>query len=266
MHTVLSIAGSDCSGGAGIQADIQTMFANGTYAMTVLTALTAQNTMGISDRMDVPVNFVKEQIDSIYADFKPDAVKIGMLGSAENICMVAERLSAYRAERVVLDPVMISSSGTRLISDQAILLMKQKLFPIVTLLTPNIPEAEVLSGQCISSEREMEKAAEIIGTTCHCAVLLKGGHAAGDANDLLWEENHMEWIYGKRIVNNNTHGTGCTLSSAIAANLAKGFLLSESIKRAKAHVSDAIAEKMILGHGNGPLNHWVGVTGTYIGK
>ena len=161
---------------------------------------------------------------------------------------------------------MVATSGARLISEDAVSTLKEYLFPLAQILTPNIPEAEVLSGQCISSECEMAKAVEIIGTTCHCAVLLKGGHAAGDANDLLWEENHMEWIYGKRIVNNNTHGTGCTLSSAIAANLAKGFLLSESIKRAKAYVSDAIAEKMILGHGNGPLNHRVGVTGTYIGK
>ena len=266
MHTVLSIAGSDCSAGAGIQADMKTMFANGTYAMTVLTALTAQNTIGISDIMEVPATFVKAQIDSIYADIRPEAVKIGMMGSEENILMIADRLAAYRADQIVLDPIMVSTSGTRLISDQAVMLMKQKLFPIVTLLTPNIPEAEILSGQHISSENDMKTAAELIGKSCHCAVLIKGGHGACDANDLLWEEHHQEWIYGKKIVNDNTHGTGCTLSSAIAANLAKGFLLNESVKRAKAYVRDTIAANLNLGHGHGPLDHGCSVTGTYMQK
>ena len=264
MHTVLTIAGSDCSAGAGIQADMKTMFANGTYAMTVLTALTAQNTMGISDIMEVPADFVKEQIDRIYADIEPEAVKIGMMGSEENILVIADRLSAYRAQPIVLDPVMVSTSGTRLLSDQSVILMRQKLFPIVTLLTPNIPEAEVLSGQRISSANEMETAAGLIGKSAHCAVLIKGGHFSGNANDLLWEKNHMEWIYGKKIANDNTHGTGCTLSSAIAANLAKGFLLYESVKRAKAYVGDVIAANMNLGHGKGPLDHGAGVTGIYM--
>lgn len=255
MKTALTIAGSDSSGGAGIQADIKTMTANGVYAMSAITALTAQNTTGVAGIMEVTPEFLREQLDCIFTDIRPDAVKIGMVSSAVLITVIADRLSKYQAENIVVDPVMVATSGSRLISGDAIETLKEKLLPMAAVLTPNIPEAEVLSGMKIKSKDDMIRAAEMISTTYHCAVLCKGGHQLNDANDLLYRDGSSRWFYGKRINNPNTHGTGCTLSSAIASNLAKGYELDESVERAKAYISGALGAMLDLGKGSGPMNH-----------
>lgn len=255
MKTALSIAGSDSCGGAGIQADMKTMTMNGVYAMTALTALTAQNTTGVSAIMEVTPEFLKQQIDAVFEDIRPDAVKIGMVSSPDLVEVIAERLEAYQAENIVVDPVMVATSGSVLSEDSAISMMKEKLLPLAAVITPNIPEAEILSGMKITTTEEMEQAAEYIGDCYHCAVLCKGGHSINDANDLLYADGKFTWFRGKRIDNPNTHGTGCTLSSAIASNLAKGFPLEESIERSKAYISGALASMLNLGHGSGPLDH-----------
>ena len=215
MKTALTIAGSDSSGGAGIQADIKTMAANGVYAMSAITALTAQNTTGVSDIMEVTPKFLGEQIDSVFTDIRPDAAKIGMVASAQLISKIAEKLKEYDAKNVVVDPVMVATSGAKLISDDAIETLKTELMPLADLLTPNIPEAEVLADMKIGSEAEMEAAAGIISRKYGCAVLCKGGHKVSDASDLLCTDSQRIWFRGERIDNPNTHGTGCTLSSAI---------------------------------------------------
>ena len=256
MKTALTIAGSDSSGGAGIQADIKTMCANGVFAMSAITALTAQNTCGVTDIMEASPQFLKEQLDCIFTDIRPDAVKIGMVSSGALIETIADSLKQHGAERIVVDPVMAATSGARLIDEEAIATLKERLLPLAMLITPNIPEAELLSGIEIQTQRDMERAAEMIGRQFGCSVLLKGGHQRQDANDLLWKEDGtMRWFYGTRIENPNTHGTGCTLSSAIAANLAKEFELEESVKRAKQYLSDALEFKLDLGAGSGPMNH-----------
>lgn len=255
MKTALTIAGSDSSGGAGIQADIKTMLANGVFATSAITALTAQNTTGVQGIYEVSPEFLKQQIDSVFTDIRPDAVKIGMVSSVGLIEGIAERLRFYRAEHIVVDPVMMATSGSRLISEDAVESLKTELLPLATVLTPNIPEAEVLSGMEIQSPEDMERAAELIGRRFSCAVLLKGGHSLNDANDLLWRDNGCRWFMGKRIFNNNTHGTGCTLSSAIAANLAKGAELALAVERAKAYISGALAAMLDLGSGSGPMDH-----------
>ena len=237
MKTALSIAGSDCSGGAGIQADLKTMVMNGVYGMSAITALTAQNTTGVTDIMEVAPTFLQEQIDQIFTDIQPDAVKIGMVSSTDLIEVIAQRLVFYQAKNIVVDPVMVSTSGSSLMESEAVTALKGNLLPLATVVTPNIPEAQVLSGMEITEEADMLAAAAYIGNTYQCAVLLKGGHNVNDANDLLWEEGRSKWFYGKRIDNPNTHGTGCTLSSAIAANLAKGFDLETSVHRSKAYIS-----------------------------
>ena len=255
MKTALSIAGSDSSGGAGIQADIKTMTMNGVYAMTAVTALTAQNTTGVSSIEEVSPEFLKKQIDAVFTDIRPDAVKIGMVASAELIYVISERLRYYDAGNVVVDPVMVATSGSSLLRNDAVGAMIKELFPLATVITPNIPEAEVLSGRKITGEEDMKKAAEQIGKTCGCGVLLKGGHSIYDANDLLYADGAFQWFYGKRIDNPNTHGTGCTLSSAIASNLAKGFSLTESVQRAKDYISGALSAGLNLGQGSGPMKH-----------
>ena len=264
MRTALTIAGSDSSGGAGIQADIKTMTANGVFAMSAITALTAQNTTGVSGIMEVSPEFLKQQIDSIFTDIRPDAVKIGMVSSAELIIVIAEKLTEYHAENIVVDPVMVATSGAKLISDDAIETLKERLLPMADVLTPNIPEAEVLSGMEVRTEKDMIKAAEKISENYHCAVLLKGGHQLNDANDLLYRNGSYRWFYGKRIDNPNTHGTGCTLSSAIASNLAKGFDMDTSVERAKAYISGALGAMLDLGKGSGPMNHAFDITGEYV--
>ena len=264
MRTALTIAGSDSSGGAGIQADIKTMTANGVFAMSAITALTAQNTTGVAGIMEVSPEFLKEQIDCIFTDIRPDAVKIGMVSSAELITAIAEKLTEYHAENIVVDPVMVATSGAKLISDDAIDTLKERLLPMADVLTPNIPEAEVLSGMEVRTEEDMIKAAEKISENYHCAVLLKGGHQLNDANDLLYRNGSYRWFYGKRIDNPNTHGTGCTLSSAIASNLAKGFDMDTSVERAKAYISGALGAMLDLGKGSGPMNHAFDITGEYV--
>lgn len=264
MRTALTIAGSDSSGGAGIQADIKTMTANGVFAMSAITALTAQNTTGVAEIMEASPEFLKQQIDCIFTDIRPDAVKIGMVSSAELIIAIAEKLAEYQAENIVVDPVMVATSGAKLISDDAIDTLKERLLPMADILTPNIPESEVLSDMEIRTEEDMIKAAEKISENYHCAVLLKGGHQLNDANDLLYRNGSYRWFYGKRIDNPNTHGTGCTLSSAIASNLAKGFDMDTSVERAKAYISGALGAMLDLGKGSGPMNHAFDITGEYV--
>ena len=255
MKTSLTIAGSDSCGGAGIQADIKTMTVNGVYAMSAITALTAQNTTGVTGILEVSPEFLKQQLDAVFTDIFPDSVKIGMVSNSELIKVIAESLSFYKAGNIVVDPVMVATSGARLISEDAIETLNEKLLPLATVVTPNIPEAEILSESDITSENDMEKAAEVIGSRYNCSVLLKGGHNVNDANDLLYCEGEMTWFKGKRIDNPNTHGTGCTLSSAIAANLALGYDLKDSVNRAKEYISGALAAMLDLGKGSGPMNH-----------
>ena len=255
LKKALTIAGSDCSGGAGIQADLKTMTMNGVYAMSVITALTAQNTTGVRAIQESTPEFLKQQIDAVFEDIYPDAVKIGMVSSSELIRIIADRLKYYGANNVVVDPVMIATSGSALISDGAVQTLITELLPISTLVTPNIPEAQVLADRIIQTKNDMFAAAKQIGDNYHCAVLLKGGHSVYDANDLLYSGGEYVWFEGKRINNPNTHGTGCTLSSAIASNLAKGFSLQEAVQRAKDYISGALAARLDLGEGAGPLNH-----------
>ena len=255
MKTALSIAGSDSCGGAGIQADIKTMTLNGVYAMSAITALTAQNTTGVRGVQEATPEFLAQQIDAVFEDIRPDAVKIGMVSSAELIKTIAERLKFHKAENVVVDTVMVATSGARLINEDAIDVLKSELIPLATLVTPNIPEAEVLSGMKIQNKDDMLEAARIISDAYGCAVLCKGGHKVSDASDLLCTDSQRIWFRGERIDNPNTHGTGCTLSSAIAANLAKGYDLESSVQRAKDYISGALAYMLDLGRGSGPMNH-----------
>lgn len=255
MKTALTIAGSDSSGGAGIQADIKTMLANGVYAMSAITALTAQNTTGVTAIMNSTPDFLGKQLDAVFTDIYPDAVKIGMVSESELIRVIAEKLKEYGAKNIVVDPVMVATSGAKLISDDAIATLQEYLFPLATVLTPNIPEAEVLSGMKIGSTDDMVTAAEIIYDRYYCAVLCKGGHNLNDANDLLYRDAGIQWFHCKRIDNPNTHGTGCTLSSAIASNLAKGYDLVTSVDRAKSYISGALSAMLDLGNGSGPMDH-----------
>ena len=264
LKVVLTIAGSDSSGGAGIQADIKTMQANGVYAMSAVTALTAQNTTGVTGIMEVTPEFLGKQLDAVMTDIRPDAVKIGMVSSGKLIKVIAEKLKEYQIEKVVVDPVMIATSGSRLISENAIATLQTYLLPIATVITPNIPEAEVLAGMEIAFEKDMIEAAKKINETYHCAVLCKGGHSLNDANDLLYENQNATWFHGKRINNPNTHGTGCTLSSAIASNLAKGYSLEQSIGRAKVYISGALEAMLDLGAGSGPMNHGFDIKSEFV--
>ena len=255
MKTALTIAGSDCSGGAGIQADIKTMTMNGVYAMSAITALTAQNTTGVRAIQESTPDFLKQQLDAIFEDIFPDSVKIGMVSSSELISVIADRLKYHKAKNIVVDPVMVATSGSALMKTDAVETLTKELLPIATLVTPNIPEAEVLSELAIETKEDMEKTAKVIGDAHNCAVLLKGGHNINDANDLLYADREYYWFEGKRIDNHNTHGTGCTLSSAIASNLAKGFALAESVQRAKEYISSALSAQLDLGQGSGPMMH-----------
>ena len=264
MKTALTIAGSDSSGGAGIQADIKTMTANGVYATSAITALTAQNTTGVYGILESTPEFLANQLDCVFTDIFPDAVKTGMVSSTALIAVIADKLRQYGARNIVVDPVMVATSGARLISEEAVDALKEKLLPLATLLTPNIPEAEVLSGMTISDPAGMEQAARAISEQYGCAVLCKGGHQISDADDLLWREGAGVWFRGRRIQNSNTHGTGCTLSSAIASNLAKGYDLDQSVRRAKAYISGALAATLDLGHGSGPMDHMFDLRGEFV--
>ncbi len=263
MKTALTIAGSDTGGGAGIQADIKTMTVNGVYAMSALTALTAQNTVGVQGIYEITPEFLAQELDSIFTDFTPDAVKIGMVFSIPQIGVIAEKLKQYNAKNIVLDPVMVATSGSKLINDDAVAALKEKLIPLADVVTPNIPEAEILSGMDIKSADDMVTAAKKISNEFGCAVLLKGGHSLNDANDLLYRDGGFKWFNGRRIDNPNTHGTGCTLSSAIASNLAKGFDMDTAVMRSKEYISGALEAMLDLGRGSGPMKHGFNVTGYF---
>ena len=264
MKTALTIAGSDSSGGAGIQADIKTMTANGVFAMSAITALTAQNTTGVTDILEATPQFLGEELDAIFTDIFPDAVKIGKVSSSGLIAVIADKLRQYGAKHIVVDPVMVATSGAKLLRDDAIAVLEEQLLPLAAVLTPNIPEAEILSGMTIRNAADMELAARTISERYGCAVLCKGGHQINDADDLLWRDGAGKWFRGRRINNPNTHGTGCTLSSAIASNLAKGYDLDASVERAKAYISGALAAMLDLGKGSGPMNHMFALRGEFV--
>ena len=255
MKKVLTIAGSDCSGGAGIQADLKTIAAHKMYGMSAITALTAQNTTGVYGILESTPEFLANQLDCIFTDIFPDAVKIGMVSSAPLIRIIAQKLGQYAPKNIVVDPVMISTSGSKLLADDAAGELCQQLLPLATLLTPNLPEAEVLSGLRICSEEDMIAAAQKIAQIYPCAILVKGGHFGSSADDLLYLSGDCHWFRSARIQTENTHGTGCTLSSAIACNLAAGDSLPDSVLHAKKYVGGALADGLNLGAGNGPLNH-----------
>ncbi|MPM30605.1 Hydroxymethylpyrimidine/phosphomethylpyrimidine kinase [bioreactor metagenome] len=255
MKKVLTVAGSDCSGGAGIQADIKTITAHKMYAMSAITALTAQNTTGVYDILEAAPQFVGRQLDCVFSDIRPDSVKVGMVSSVPIIEKIVEKLGEYGAENLVVDPVMVSTSGCRLLSEEAQGALVDRLLPLAAVITPNIPEAEVLCGFPIRSEADMLRAAEVIAGRLPVAVLIKGGHGVGDANDLLFERGRVRWFRALRVDNPNTHGTGCTLSAAIACNLAAGYSLEESIQRAKDYLTGALKAMLDLGRGSGPLDH-----------
>ena len=263
MRTALTIAGSDSSGGAGIQADIKTMTANGVFATSAITALTAQNTTGVTDILEATPSFLTAELDAVFTDIFPDAVKIGMVSSAELITVIADKLRQYGARHIVVDPVMVATSGSKLLRDDAIGALTERLLPLAEVLTPNIPEAEILAGMEIRNPADMETAARAISEKYGCAVLCKGGHDLNDANDLLWKDGQARWFKGRRIDNPNTHGTGCTLSSAIASNLAKGYELDQAVERAKAYISGALAAQLDLGKGRGPMNHMFDLKGEF---
>ena len=263
LKTALTIAGSDSSGGAGIQADLKTMTMNGVFGMSAITALTAQNTTGVTAIQESTPEFLKQQIDAVFTDIYPDAVKIGMVSSSQLIRVIARRLKFYKAKNIVVDPVMVATSGSALMKTDAIDTLIEELLPISTVITPNVPEAQVLSGMKIENKDDMVAAAKKIGDTYGCNVLLKGGHSVNGANDLLYSKGNITWFEGKRINNPNTHGTGCTLSSAIASNLAKGFTLEQSVKRAKDYISGALSAMLDLGRGSGPMNHAFDLQGEF---
>jgi len=277
MKKVLTIAGSDCSGGAGIQADIKTITVHKLYAMSVITALTAQNTMGVTGVFEATPQFVGMQIDAVFEDIVPDSVKIGMVSNADIIRIITEKLLYYKAKNIVVDPVMISTSGSKLLNDNAIDALKNKLLTIADVITPNIPEAETLCGFSIRTAEDMQRAAKVISAALKGAVLIKGGHfsttskeaskeSSGysckteNSDDLLYINGEFHWFRSPKIFNPNTHGTGCTLSSAIACNLAKGYDVKTSIQNAKAYITGALKAGLDLGNGSGPLNHCYNIT------
>lgn len=255
MHKSLTIAGSDSSGGAGIQADLKTMTALGVYGMSAITALTAQNTTGVQSIFEVTPKFLEDELDSIFTDIFPDSVKIGMVSNADLIRVISKKLREYNAKNIVVDPVMVSTSGSKLMADGAKDTLLSELFKVADIITPNIPEAEALTGQSIKSKDDMVEAAKKIGEFFEGYILLKGGHSTDDADDLLYKNSEKIWIKGERIENPNTHGTGCTLSSAIASYLAMGHDVPESVHLAKEFITGAISAKLDLGKGRGPLNH-----------
>ena len=255
METVLTIAGSDSIGGAGIQADIKTITCNGAYAMSAITAMTAQNTLGVKSIQESTPEFLADQIDAVFTDIVPNAVKIGMVSNPDLIKVIAEKLKFYRAKNIVIDPVMVATSGSALMKTDAINTLWERLVPMATVITPNIIEAGVLCGFEIKCQEDMLRAAEEISKHCDCGILIKGGHLVCDATDLLYHNGKSAWFSAPRIENPNTHGTGCTLSSAIACGLAAGLSLSDSISSAKKYLTGAIAAMLNLGKGHGPLEH-----------
>lgn len=255
MKKVLTIAGTDPTGGAGIQADLKTMMAHKVYGMSIITALVAQNTTGVRDIMEVTPQFLNEQFDCVFEDIYPNAIKIGMVSSPVLIETIVTKLKQYSVKNIVVDPVMVSTSGSRLLADNALKLLKESLIPHATIITPNIPEAQVLADILIDSKSTMIKAAEKIGSFYNGYILLKGGHFKNRADDLLYYQGNINWLESEKINNFNTHGTGCTLSSAIASNLAIGYSMNESVIRAKEYITGALNANLDLGKGSGPLNH-----------
>jgi phosphomethylpyrimidine kinase len=263
MKKVLTIAGSDCSGGAGIQADIKTITAHGMYAMSAITALTAQNTTGVYGVLEVTPEFVGLQLDCIFSDIVPDAVKIGMVSNIEIINIIADKLKVYGAENIVVDPVMVATSGSKLLVDNAMDALVSRLLPLAAVITPNIPEAEALTGIEIETKEDMLMVAVEISKNIHGGILIKGGHLADSADDLLYISGEAYWYHSQKIDNPNTHGTGCTLSSAIACNLARGLDMRMSVGNAKEYISGALKAGLDLGKGSGPLNHCFNIKGGY---
>ena len=267
IPSVLSIAGSDSSGGAGIQADIKTITAHRLFAETAITAVTAQNTKGVTAVQDISPDIVAAQIDAVFDDIRPAAVKIGMVSSAAIIEAIADRLETWNAHNIVVDPVMVATSGARLIAEDAAEALTQRLFPLATVITPNIPEAMALLDYEVDSERTQQNAAVLLANRFGCAALVKGGHLVNEANDVLAEpapanadgervgEPLTTWFRHKRIETSNTHGTGCTLSSAIACALAQGMELADAVNAGKAYLTGALAAGLDLGAGSGPVNH-----------
>ena len=256
MKKVLTIAGSDSSGGAGIQADLKSFSANGVFGMSVITAVTAQNTQGVFAVQDIDMNVIEKQIDAIFDDITVDGVKVGMVSRSETIRVVAAGLTKYKASNIVVDPVMISKSGFHLLKPDAVDAMISLLLPLATIVTPNIPEAEEIAGIKITSLKDMEAAARIIYELGPRFVLIKGGHREGDATDILFDGKEYHYLPSPRIVTKNTHGTGCTLSSAIAANLARGYNAYEAVSRAKEYITTAIEHSFPIGKGVGPVHHF----------
>ena len=257
MEAVLSIAGSDSSGGAGIQADIKTITAHRLFAESAITALTAQNTLGVTGVLDIDPAFVAKQIDAVFEDIRPAAVKVGMVSSAAIIEAVADALERHAAANIVVDPVMVATSGARLIGDDAIEALKERLLPLADVVTPNMPEAAVLCGFPVNDDASMERAANELSERVQGAVLVKGGHSAARADDVLVARAGAPafWLRAPRVDTQNTHGTGCTLSSAIACGLAKGLPMAEAVRAAKDYVRGALAAGLNLGKGSGPLDH-----------
>lgn len=255
MKHILSIAGSDPSGGAGIQADLKTFSAHLHYGMSVVTSLTAQNTQGVVAIHEIPVTFFHQQLCCVLDDITPDAIKIGMVGNAELIHIIAECLHNYHCKNIVLDPVMVSTSGHSLLQSASLQAMIKELFPLATLLTPNLKEAEIISEMSITTKQDMEVAATKIATLCPGAILIKGGHLDTCSDDLLYEQGNFIWVQGERINNPNTHGTGCTLSSAIATHLGEGKSVEQSVREAKQYLNHCLNEHINIGKGNGPLPH-----------
>lgn len=256
MKAVVSIAGSDSSGGAGIQADIKTIAAHHLFAETVITALTAQNTLGVTGVHEVPAAFVSEQIDAVFSDIRPDAVKVGMVSSAEIIEAIARGLDKWQAENIVVDPVMVATSGAPLIGEDAISALVEKLLPRARVITPNIPEAQVLCGRKLPDEAACERAAAELAQLLGTDVLVKGGHGSHDANDVLaTRTGEIQWFRHRAVATENTHGTGCTLSSAIACGLACGLSVPDAVSAAKEYLTGALSAGLDLGQGSGPLDH-----------
>ena len=274
LPSVLSIAGSDSSGGAGIQADIKAAISNGVYAMSAVTALTAQNTMGVTSIHEVPPEFLAEEIDAVFDDIRPDAVKVGMVASPPLIRVIAAKLFMHNAPHIVVDPVIVAASGSRLLSEDAADVLAAELFPLAEVITPNLPELFVLDRIAGGSPESVEEynvpeariaAAKRVMSRFGAAVLAKGGHAAGRSDDVLVTKENVEVFPGERIQTSNTHGTGCTLSTAVASNLAKGLNLSEAVRRAKAYVTGALAARLDMGHGSGPLHHGFALQSEFTG-
>ena len=255
LPAALTIAGSDSSGGAGVQADLKTMLALGVYGMSAITALTAQNTTGVAAIFKSSPDFLAAQLDSIFADIPPAALKTGMVFSADLIEVTAAKLKEYRAKNIVTDPVMVATSGVRLLTEDAAAALQEKLLPLATLITPNLPEAEALTGVEIHNKADMEKAARLLQEKSGTSVLCKGGHRFEDADDLLLFGEETIWLRARHIENSNTHGTGCTLSAAIAAYLAKGEKLPLAVRKAKDYITGALTAGLDMGHGSGPLHH-----------